>query len=206
MQHALYFGHKRNIISPCSVKLKPPCKHREWQSSSKANWLLAWASRDEPAQLTLDEHHKVLIQSNIAYDLTTEKSSQLAVLFDIFGLVSVVLNLLQRHREPFFDSRTAMKRRGNVLPSLHSHLIAGPAGSIRDQGQTASHIAVIALCTPLEDLEQAANDGCSRSGRTPKAHARSAIIRLLTRHKVGIEPTRHVAQLIRLYMTTWGPT
>lgn len=205
VQHALYFGHKRNIISPYSVKLQPPCEDKEWQSSI-ADWLIASATRDQPAQLTFDEHHRMLVQGNVPYDLTTEKSSPLAILLDIFGLVSVVLDLLQRHGEPFFDSRTAMKRLGNVLPSVHSHLIAGPAGSIRIQGQTAYHVAVIALCTPLEDLELAANDGFSRSGRTPKAHARSAIIRLLTRHKVGIEPARHAVQLIRLYMTMWDPT
>lgn len=76
----------------------------------------------------------------------------------------------------------------------------GPEGSMKTHGRAVYHITAIALCTPLGDLERAANDGFSRTGRTPKHHTRAAIIRLLTRHKVGAEPARHAIHLLRLFL------
>src|SRR5690606_4381347 len=88
----------------------------------------------------------------------------------------------------------------SVLPAMHAQLmIAGPDGStLKLHSRAVYHITVIALCTPLDDLERAANDGFSRTGRTPRHRARAALIRLVAR-KVGPEPARHAVQLLRLF-------
>ncbi len=125
---------------------------------------------------------------------------QLSNLILLLGLASLVLDLLRRQQDPFFDTKHALSRLGSVLPAIHSRVMAGPEGSMKVHGRAVYHITAIALCTPLEDLERAANDGFSRTGRTPKQHTRSAIIRLLTKHKVGAEPARHAVHLLKLYL------
>jgi hypothetical protein len=126
--------------------------------------------------------------------------TQLSNLIILLGLASVVLDLLRRQPDPFFDTKPGLSLLGVVLPAIHSRIIAGPEGSMKVHGRTVYHITAISLCTPLEDLERAANDSFSRTGLTPKHHTRAAIIRLLTKHKVGAEPTRHAIQLLRLYV------
>lgn len=123
----------------------------------------------------------------------------------LLGLASVVLDLLRRQHDPFFNTKQALAHLGSVLPAIHSRLMAGPEGSMKLHGQAIYHITAIALCTPLEDLERAANDGFSRTGRTPKQHTRSAIIRLLTKHKVGAEPARHAVHLLKLFLIAQSP-
>lgn len=111
------------------------------------------------------------------------------------------MNILRRKHDPFMDTKLALTRLGSVLPAVYSRLMACPDGSMKRRGQAIYHITVIALSTPMEDLEKAANDGFSRHGRTPKQQTRAAIIRLLTRQKVGTDPARHSIQLLRLYLT-----
>lgn len=200
VQHALFFGHKRSILSAYTIKLNPPCEEGEWQASNVA-WTQSHQTQDDSKQLRFDEQHKLLISDDQASSPAVRVSSPLSLVFDLYGLASVALDFLQRHKDPFYNARDALKRLGGVLPAANNRLMAGCGGSTRTQGQTIYHIAVIALCTPLEDLEQAANDGFSRSGRTPKSHARASIIRLLTRQKVGVEPARHAVQLLRLYFS-----
>jgi hypothetical protein len=127
----------------------------------------------------------------------TQLSSHLLLL----GLSSVALDLLRRQQDPFFDTKKALSCLRSVLPAMHAQLItAGPdASMLKLHGRAVYHVTVIALCTPLDDLERAANDGFSRTGRTPRHRARAALIRLLAR-KVGPEPARHAVQLLKLFL------
>ena len=131
---------------------------------------------------------------------------QFSLVMVLLGMTSVALDLLKRQHDPFLDTKTALSRLGAILPAVYDRLLIGPDGSMKRRGQAIYHITVIALSTPMEDLEKAANDGFSRQGRTPKQHTRAALIRLLTRQKVGTEPARHALQLLALYLTATAET
>ena len=139
-----------------------------------------------------------LLTSSTNHGMMIPPLSQFSNLILLLGLTSVVLDVLLRRQDPFYDTGRALARVGAVLPIIHSRLMSGPPGRIKIHGRVVYHMAAIALSTPLEDLERATNNGFSRSGRTPQQHARAAIIRLLTKHKVGPEPARHAVQLLRL--------
>ena len=130
---------------------------------------------------------------------------QLSNLTILLGLSSVALDLLRRQQDPFFDTKQSLSCLRSALPAMHSRLLAGPEGSMKTHGRAVYHITVIALCTPLDDLERAANDGFSRTGCTPRHRTRAALIRLLAR-KVGPEPARHAVQLLRLFLTPPPPS
>lgn len=129
---------------------------------------------------------------------------QLSNLTILLGLSSVALDLLRRQQDPFFDTKQSLSCLRSALPAMHSRLLAGPEGPMKTHGRAVYHITVIALCTPLDDLERAANDGFSRTGCTPRHRTRAALIRLLAR-KVGPEPARHAVQLLRLFLTPPAP-
>ncbi len=182
-----------------SIKLELPTDEAEWQAftqgaqkTKKQRGLWYRTRYDQICHTLLSEAegHKS-IPSNLP---------QLSNFLILLGLSSGVLDFLRRQKEPFFETRHALSRLGSVLPAIHSRLMAGPEGAMKTHGRAVYHITVIALCTPLDDLEQAANDGFSRTGRTPKQHTRGAIIRLLTKHKVGAEPARHAVHLLKLYL------
>ena len=120
----------------------------------------------------------------------------------LLGISSAVLDLLRRQHQPFFDAKQALMHLTSVLPAVKNALTSGPEGPMKTRCRAIYHITVIALCTPLDDLERAANDGFSRTGRTSKQHTRAAVIRLLTRHKVEKKPAQHAVQLLKLYLTS----
>lgn len=136
------------------------------------------------------------------YTLLNRDATQLSEFLILLGLSAVALDFLGRQQDPFFNTKQALARLASVLPEIHGRLMTGPDDSMKTNGRAVYHITAIALCTPLKDLERAANDGFSRTGRTSKQHTRAAIIRLLTRHKVEAEPARHAIHLLRLFLIT----
>ncbi|PMD24569.1 hypothetical protein NA56DRAFT_741095 [Hyaloscypha hepaticicola] len=189
VEHALSFGHERSIISIYSMKLELPIEEEEQ------------TKRNGPVFRT--KFHLLchnLLSNPQSHTTIPSNLTQLSNLIILLGLASVVLDLLRRQPDLFFDTKQALSHLGVVRPAIHSRIIAGPEGSMKVHGRTVYYITAISLCTPLEDLERAANDGFSRTGLTPKHHTRAAIIRLLTKHKVGAEHARHAIQLLRLYM------
>lgn len=217
VEHALFFGHERSMyVSRCisllcygcnplpndslsiySMKLELPSEEGDWQVPSHGAYIKQDGTTYR-AKYHLVCHNLLSMpeSTNIPPNLT-----QFSNLMILLGLASVVLDLLQRRQDPFFDTKQALARLGAVLPAIHARLMAGPDGMMKIHGRTVYHFTAISLFTPLDDLERAANDGFSRTGRTPKQHTRSAIIRLLTKHKVGPEPARHAVHLLRLFLT-----
>jgi hypothetical protein len=177
------------------MKLDLPCDEAEWRLGSETASQKATTSNTKFHAIC----HNLLSKSQghmmIPLDLTPLSNRMI-----LLGLAAVVLDLLKRQQDPFFNTKEALTRLGAVLPAIHGRLMMGPEGAVKTHGRAIYHITVIALCTPLDDLERAANDGFSRTGRTPKQHTRAAIIRLLTKHKVGPDPARHAVHLLKLYL------
>ena len=116
------------------------------------------------------------------------------------GLSSITMDFLQRHHEPFFDRDKAIRRLCQALNAVHERLSSTPESKVKDHAQIIYYVSLISLYTPLDDLERAANSGYSLTGLTPKQQTRSAIVRLLTRNKVGVESARHATCLLRIYI------
>lgn len=189
-------GSRRSRLSIYSMKLELPSEEGEWHvSSDRAQAKIHGTPSQARFHLLC---HKMLskTQGHIAIPPSMPQFSNLVILL---GLSSVALDLLRRQQDPFFNTEQALSCLRSTLPAIHGRLVAGPEGSMKTHGRAVYHITVIALCTPLDDLERAANDGFSRTGRTPRRHTRAALIRLLAR-KVGPEPARHAVQLMRLFL------
>ena len=172
--------------------------------SDDNNWQIPLQGMHKQQSTTYRTKFHLLCRNQLsnaeAHTMIPHNLSQFSNFIIILGLSSIVLDLLRRQQDPFFNTKQALSRLGSVLPVIHSRLMAGPDGSMKTHGRTVYHITAIALSTPLDDLERAANDGFSRTGRTPKQHTRAAIIRLLTKHKVGAESARHAVHLLKLYL------
>lgn len=192
----------RGRISVYNMKLELPTGDEEWDIPSQLNS----TSRQNSSAVCrtkfylLNQTMLSRSQGNPGPSIPpnmTQLSSHLLLL----GLSSVALDLLRRRQDPFFDTKKALSCLRSALPAMHARLMtAGPDGStLKLHGRAVYHITVIALCTPLDDLERAANDGFSRTGRTPRHRARAALIRLLAR-KVGPEPARHAVELLKLFL------
>ena len=179
------------------MKLELPSEEGEWHvPSQRAHTKLHGSPSRSKFHLLC---HNVLSKphGHTSIPPNLPQFSNLAILL---GLSSVALDLLRRQQDPFFDTKQSLSCLRSALPAMHNRLLAGPEGSTKTHGRAVYHITVIALCTPLDDLERAANDGFSRTGRTPRHRTRAALIRLLAR-KVGPEPARHAVQLLRLFLT-----
>lgn len=217
VEHALLFGHERSMyvqryelnVSLCilshadslsiySMKLELPSEEGDWEIPSRNNSQAN--QRDTLHQTRLHVLSQQLLLRDQGYTSLPKSLSQLSNLVFMVGLASVVLDLLRRPLDPFLETKKALSRLGDLLPAMHGRLLAGPDGPMKHHGRVIYHITLIALCTPLDDLERAANDGFSRTGRTPKQHTRAAMIRLLTKHRVGPEPARHAVHLLKLYL------
>jgi hypothetical protein len=181
------------------MKLELPTDEAEWQTFTQSAQKTK-KQRGTAYRTRYNEICHTLLSEAEGHKSIPSNLPQLSNFLILLGLSSGVLDFLRRQKEPFFDTRHALSRLGSVLPAIHSRLMAGPEGAMKTHGRAVYHVTVIALCTPLDDLEQAANDGFSRTGRTPKQHTRAAIIRLLTKHKVGAEPARHAVHLLKLYL------
>ncbi|KAJ5619148.1 hypothetical protein N7510_003132 [Penicillium lagena] len=197
VEHALFFGHDRSILSFYPMKLDLPSDNVGLRTPGHSEPLRQHETVHQPKF-----HHicQALLCTAEGHTLLPLNLNQLSNLLILLGVASIVLDLLQRRQDPFFDTKQALSHLSSVLPAINNRLISGPEGSTKVRGRALYHITVIALCTPLDDLERAANDGFSRTGRTPKQHTRAAIIRLLTKHKVGPKPARHALQLLKLFL------
>lgn len=184
------------------MKLELPSDEGNWQSLISA---LQTAQRNTGRQTRYHALCHSLLSATSDPTSIASHLNPLSSFLVLLGLASVALDLLRRQQDPFFDTKKALTQLGSVLPIIHNRLAAGPDGAMKWHGRAVYHITAIALCTPLEDLERAANDGFSRTGRTPKQHTRAAIIRLLTKHKVGPEPVRHAIHLLKLYLAPDDP-
>ncbi len=142
--------------------------------------------------------HSMLLRDQSQAPVPTNLS-QFSNVMVLLGYSSMVLDL-RRRQDPFTDKARALSHLRYSITEVYKGLLQSPESSMKMRGCAIYHIAIIALSTPLDDLERAANHGFSRAGKTPKQHTQASIIRLLTRHKVGAESAHHAVELLKLYL------
>jgi hypothetical protein len=200
VQHSLLFGHDRSIISVFTLKLDLPCDEKEWYALTSYEW--ASHNRTPPASRKLkfhEIHQSLLSAPDIQHKL--HSLDILSAYLVLSGFASITCDSLQRRHEPFFDREQAINKLRTLLKAIADQILtSAAAGPIKKHGLTTYYISLISLGTRLSDLERAANSGFSLAGLTPKQQTRAAMVRLLTRNKVGPDTAMQGVQLLRIYL------
>lgn len=181
-----------------SIKLDLPCDNREWRAVGAHEWSTITPS-SVSGNLKCHEIHNALLSAEAA-NTSLPYLDALSAYLILSGLASITIDYLQRHHEPFFGRQEAISRLGSSLQIVQQRLSSAPESTMKSQAQMMYYVSLISLYTPLDDLERAANSGYSLTGLTPKQQTRSAIVRLLTRNKVGLESAQHAISLLKLYI------
>lgn len=180
------------------MKLDLPCDNREWRAVGAHEWNSMTPS-SVSGHLKCHEIHIALLSAEAA-STSLPRADALSAYLILSGLASITIDCLRRHHEPFFGRREAISRLGSSLNIIQEKLSSAPQSTMKSQAQMMYYVSLISLYTPLDDLERAANSGYSFTGLTPKQQTRSALVRLLTRHKVRAESAQHAISLLQLYI------
>lgn len=198
VQHSLLYGHNRTIISVFMMKIDLPCDGKEWRALSSYEW--SNTATLGARRLKFNEMHQLLLSSPDFQDKLPSFDA-LSAYLTLSGLAAITCDSLQRRHEPFFDWEHATNKARALLKKIADQLLTRPPGTFENHGLTIYYISLISLGTRLDDLEKAANSGFSLTGLTPQQQTRAAMVRLLTRNKVGPETALYGVQLIQLYMS-----
>jgi hypothetical protein len=183
------------------VKLDLPCEDTEWQAAGAHEWHSVRLSPNSPG-LKFHKIHQVLLAPSPPLEKLSSFSALSGFLL-LCGLATIATDLRRRDENPLIDTQGALQKAGNVLPlvfELLSSFVTDTTNVMFNSAKTVYYISMISLRTPLDDLEYAANSGFSRAGVTPRQHARDAMVRLLTRHRVSDHSARHAIRLLQVFL------
>jgi hypothetical protein len=134
-------------------------------------------------------------------DEVTEKLPSLDTLSTylvLTGFASICCDSLEGH---FLDRKCSIRRLSSCFETIHKRLLVEPESDMKAHSLMTYYISMISLHTSLHDLEMTASSGFSLIGAgTPIEPARAAMIRILTRNKVGENSAQNAIQLLRVYM------
>ncbi|OCL02430.1 hypothetical protein AOQ84DRAFT_357391 [Glonium stellatum] len=197
VQHALLFGHGREILSPLAIKLDLPCPDSAWQASNAQQWAIE-IQNSYAHRLKFHEIHQEILSIGGTLQTFSTFDAFTGCLF-ISGLVSIDLDWRERCHGPFFDFAKLRVQTGTLLDVVYDQLQDMPESQMKSNALTMYYLSSTSLRVSFNDLEDATNSGFSLAGTTPSEQARTAIVRLLTKSKVCKTSARHAIRILRLY-------
>jgi len=176
------------------MKLELPASDKIWSSPNAKSWL-AEMQREPPRRIHFDEIYRNSMSSSYLAQMLPSLDSFCCYLV-IAGLVSIDLDWRDRCHGSFFDLGKLKLEIGILLDLVLDHIHAQPDAYIRSDALTMYHLASISLQVRFKDLEYATNSGFSLSMKSPPEVSRAALVSLLTKSRVGTEPSEHAIQIL----------